>query len=155
MGRTLSGLHHIIHAASEGDKFNTDTTLEVVSCPTCAIVYAIPARLKAAALRWHGDRENGWKLCCPLGHEWWYTGQTEKEKLQAKLKDERDRSGRLAAERDQTAASLRATKGVVTRQRKKLERVKNGVCPCCNRTFVNLGRHMSTKHPDFKPTQCG
>lgn len=29
-------------------------------------------------------------------------------------------------------------------------RVKNGVCPCCNRTFENLARHMQAKHSDFK-----
>jgi hypothetical protein len=23
------------------------------------------------------------------------------------------------------------------------------VCPCCNRSFQNLRRHMATKHPEF------
>lgn len=22
-------------------------------------------------------------------------------------------------------------------------------CPCCNRTFQNLQRHMTSKHPDY------
>lgn len=41
----------------------------------------------------------------------------------------------------------------VERLRKALEikkRVGNGVCPCCNRTFENLSRHMSCKHPEYK-----
>ncbi|WP_165394478.1 helix-turn-helix domain-containing protein [Pseudoxanthomonas winnipegensis] len=29
------------------------------------------------------------------------------------------------------------------------QRVMNGVCPCCNRTFENLRRHMHDKHPEF------
>jgi hypothetical protein len=28
--------------------------------------------------------------------------------------------------------------------------VANGVCPCCNRTFQNLARHMAGKHPDYE-----
>lgn len=27
-------------------------------------------------------------------------------------------------------------------------RTAAGVCPCCNRSFVQLARHMKTKHPD-------
>ncbi len=29
------------------------------------------------------------------------------------------------------------------------KRAANGVCPCCNRTFSDLARHMKAKHPDF------
>jgi hypothetical protein len=28
-------------------------------------------------------------------------------------------------------------------------RIGNGVCPCCNRSFTNLRRHMTTKHPEY------
>lgn len=38
------------------------------------------------------------------------------------------------------------TKGVVTRTR---NRIANGVCPCCDRSFTNLQRHMASKHPDY------
>lgn len=50
------------------------------------------------------------------------------------------------------AALLRereSVKAQSTRLRKVKDRVKNGVCPCCNRTFVNLQRHMHTKHPSY------
>jgi hypothetical protein len=36
--------------------------------------------------------------------------------------------------------------GQVTRIK---NRVKNGVCICCNRSFSDLHQHMLTKHPDF------
>lgn len=29
------------------------------------------------------------------------------------------------------------------------KRASAGVCPCCNRTFSQLARHMQTKHPTF------
>lgn len=99
MARTIAGRPDTVYGASEGDKFNTDTTLAVVSCPTCGIAYAIPEKLNRSALKWPGDRPGGWKLCCPLGHTWWYVGA--------------------------------------------------GVCPCCNRTFKNLARHMAGQHPGF------
>lgn len=24
-----------------------------------------------------------------------------------------------------------------------------GVCPCCNRSFTNVRRHMTSQHPDY------
>jgi hypothetical protein len=29
------------------------------------------------------------------------------------------------------------------------KRVGNGVCPCCNRTFEDLARHMKVKHREY------
>ena len=52
-------------------------------------------------------------------------------------------------EKGRIGAELRATKGVVTKIRR---RVANGVCPCCKRHFVNLKRHMSGQHPEFAGT---
>lgn len=33
-------------------------------------------------------------------------------------------------------------------------RAAAGVCPCCNRTFEQLGRHMTTKHPEYVKEAC-
>lgn len=153
MAHTLAATPGAVYAASEGDKFNSDTILEFVDCPTCGITYAIPASLKRSALKWHGDLSNGWKLCCPLGHTWWYVGKSEEEKLRERLQSERDRAGRLASERDQLKASLRGTRANASRTRKELKSVKtrvaHGVCPCCNRTFKQLAAHMKNKHPEY------
>jgi hypothetical protein len=53
-----------------------------------------------------------------------------------------ERELREAAERSAAAA-----KGNVTKLRK---RAAAGVCPCCNRTFLALQKHMAHKHPDFR-----
>ena len=29
------------------------------------------------------------------------------------------------------------------------DRVKNGVCPCCNRSFTSLWQHIKNEHPEF------
>jgi DNA repair exonuclease SbcCD ATPase subunit len=36
-----------------------------------------------------------------------------------------------------------------TRMRNLKARIKNGICPCCKRSFVQLARHMATKHPEY------
>jgi hypothetical protein len=156
MGRLLApDWNHVVHAASEGDKFNADSSLVVVDCAVCGITYAIPESLRRSALKYHGDRPNGWKLCCPLGHEWWYVGKTEKEQLQEKIDWQRSRAGRLASQLDQTEASRRAQKAATTRARRQRDhdrtRVQAGVCPCCNRSFKNLARHMAGQHPEYGP----
>lgn len=91
---------------------------------------------------------------CSYGHSVVFVdGETE----ETKLRRERDRLTQRLAEKDDeiahqkrlrmaTEASLSATKGVVTRIK---NRVGHGVCPCCNRTFENLRRHMGSKHPDY------
>lgn len=60
---------------------------------------------------------------------------------------ERQRAARRAEERDAALRREAAAKGQVTKLK---NRAAAGVCPCCNRTFVQLARHMKTKHPTFK-----
>lgn len=139
----------MVYSVREGEKFSADTTLTVVSCATCHIVYAIPDSLYRSAKKWPGDGPRGWKLCCPLGHNWWYVGESPEEKL----KRERDRSALLAAQRDQAQASAKGYKIAASRARNERDQVRRraaaGVCPCCGRTFKQLAAHMKNKHPDF------
>lgn len=116
------------------------TTLETMVCPMCGVMYAVPERLLEKA---RTDPRREW--FCANGHNLHYPGKTEEQRIKA-LKDE---VARQKAIRDQTEASLRATRGVVTRQRKRLERVAKGVCPCCNRSFTDVRKHMKSKHPEW------
>lgn len=138
-----------IYHASAGAKFNRDTTLVVTTCPTCHILFAIPKSLEASARRYPGDQPNGWQLSCPLGHTWWFPGRSVEQKLKA----EQERAARHAARADQAEAHARAMKGLATRRRNELAkveaRVAAGVCPCCNRAFQNVSRHMRAQHPGF------
>jgi|SRR6185312_6642310 len=91
---------------------------------------------------------------CPFGHGAVFAeGPSEADKL----RQERDRLMQNAAymedlirrERDLRKATERqasAFKGVATRIK---NRVQRGVCPCCNRTFADLQRHMATKHAGY------
>lgn len=141
-----------VYAKAEGEKFKADRQLVVVSCATCHITYAIPESLYRSALAYPGSRSDGWKLCCPVGHTWHYVGLSVDEKLER----ERDRRASIQADLDRTRASLSAQRGQTTKARNERDRLKTraaaGVCPCCNRTFQQLARHMKGQHPEFGPT---
>jgi hypothetical protein len=121
--------------------------LAIEECYKCHITFAMPQDLQKRA------RERGETFYCPLGHSQVYS-TTEVQKLQAKL--EREERWRKVAEtsaraaRDQADAaerSARAYRGHVTRIKK---RIGNGVCPCCQRHFTNVERHMASQHPEFQ-----
>lgn len=70
----------------------------------------------------------------------------ERDRLQQRLAQKDDE---IASQREQREAAERraaAARGQVTKIR---NRVGRGVCPCCNRAFENLSRHMASKHPQF------
>ena len=126
---------------------NATSQLETETCFKCGVLFAMPADLM------ENLRKNRNSFFCPNGHSQAYTGKTKAEKLQDKLdakereleRAERRRAGAEAREK-MANNSLRATKGVVTKMK---NRASKGICPCCNRHFVNVQRHMETQHPDF------
>jgi rubrerythrin len=74
-------------------------------------------------------------------------GEGEIERLKKEVEKEKQR--REWAEKN--AETARKAEAIVRGKFKaQSERVKNGVCPCCNRTFQNLMAHMKTKHPGWK-----
>lgn len=106
---------------------------------SCGIVYAVPEHWRAEKQR-SGE---GWH--CPNGCRRIYK-ETDTQRLQRELDAERARK-QAALERANTAEAAEQKLSKEVRKLKK--RVANGVCPCCTRSFVNLQRHMTTKHPDY------
>jgi hypothetical protein len=141
MGYQVTPNHR--HSVADGELFKMDANLVAVTCNACGMLYAIPEALHDSALKYRGDKTNGWRLCCPVGHTWWYVGGESDEAKIRRLEREKMATRELLEFEQRSHA---ATRGHVTRKRKQLERVAKGVCPECNRTFVNLQRHMETKH---------
>lgn len=92
---------------------------------------------------------------CSYGHpQCFVDGESEEQKLRrerdiltqriAQRDDEikRQRELREAAERREAAQKANVTK--------LKKRASAGVCPCCNRTFLALQKHMTTKHPEYQ-----
>jgi len=133
------------------DQLTYTGTLEIQRCPTCQIPHAIPTEMKQRMLDRRGP--SGRQAYCPNGHTWHFIGKTNaEEEREARQRAER----RLAYEqsrRDQAEAAAReerertaAMRAEVTRTRR---RAVAGACPSCNRSFVQLQKHMAAKHPDY------
>lgn len=122
-------------------------TLVVETCCNCGIVFGID---RDTYDRRSEDHKN---FYCPAGHGQHYTGKTEADKLKEQIQQletnlqySRNRRDELHNQVQQLNYSVRAQKAAKT---KIINRVKNGVCPCCNRTFHNLQNHFKTKHPEL------
>lgn len=124
--------------------------LYIETCYQCKTRFGMSQTVHDAAV----ERREKMTFSCPNGHQQHYTtGENEETKLRRErdwLKQNtayleqriRDEQAEAEAQKRQAAAY----KGVATRIK---NRVKQGVCPCCNRTFANLAAHVKTKHPDF------
>lgn len=128
--------------------FEEFVQFQVQACCECGVVFAIPGGMYAQRLRDH-------KLFyCPNGHRLCFRDDTDVDRLKREL--ERERATRLRAEELRRAALREAEhnadelRRVEKRLRTVRERVKRGVCPCCKRSFVQLARHIATKHPGFE-----
>ncbi len=108
--------------------------LTTISCGACGGTYAITERYRAHKY----EHKSSWH--CPYCQiSWGYVGKTETQKLQEQL----------AAEKARHAATLSRENALRQKQDKLAKRVKNGVCPCCTRSFTNLKRHIASKHPEY------
>jgi hypothetical protein len=111
-------------------------------CTECGISWALPESYQKKR------KEDGINFFCPNGHSQCYR-ESDVLKLQKQL-DRANSDRDWWKQRQEATAKERAAEEL---KRKKLERrIKNGVCPCCQRSFVNVKRHMATKHPSYAET---
>jgi hypothetical protein len=123
--------------------------VDVGLCARCKCPMTLPAELHSSA-----RRSASITFYCPYGHPQHFpAGETEEQKLRR----ERDRLAQRVAEWQDEARSEREKKEAAERRaaaaRGQVTKIKNrvghGVCPCCNRTFENVARHMASQHPTF------
>lgn len=91
-------------------------------------------------------RESHGYFYCIHGHQNYYPQTSKTERLKEQLETERSRADFAQRRAESEKRKAAAARGQVTRIK---NRVGKGVCPCCNRFFENLSRHMNTKHPDY------
>jgi hypothetical protein len=121
-------------------------TLTLIHCANCGMPFGISEDFEERR------RNDHMGFYCPNGHSNVFKGTSEAEKLKRELAEKersitylRDAQTSLHNKLTQKNHEIRAHKGAKTRI---LNRVKNGVCPCCNRHFTNLERHMKNQHPE-------
>lgn len=131
--------------------FTEAETFVVEHCCQCGMAFAMTEDFQSRRLK-----NRGTSFYCPAGHSQHYTGKSDVQKERERAEQIQQR---LEAQRRQTAIHRRAAeharrsaaaeKGHRTRLK---NRIAKGVCPCCNRHFQNLHRHIASQHPDFTPT---
>jgi hypothetical protein len=113
----------------------------VVQCGTCGVIHTVPK------LVYDNHRAEGGFHSCPNGHQ---RGWSKEGSEHERIRRERDRLAQQLAEKDDEIARQRRMREEAEGQVTKLKkRASVGVCPCCNRTFQQLARHMAQKHPTF------
>jgi len=109
-----------------------------IECGACGITFAVPESWRAEKKR------TGDMWFCPNGHCRVYS-ESDAEKYHRLLEQEKQRHLKtLSRLNEAEAAEQKITKEL----RRVKKRVHAGVCPCCNRTFQQLARHMKNKHPE-------
>lgn len=140
--------------AGRGTTFVLQTVLVLEECCNCHVPFGLTQEMQNAL------RSNKDTFYCPSGHPQSYTGESDAaaaKRLARELEREKEDRQRQLKVRDRwideereahkaTKNQLTATKGVLTKTRK---RVANGVCPCCSRSFAQLERHMASQHPGY------
>lgn len=113
------------------------TEYSTMECCTCHMLFGVTTAFKQKRLN---DRAY---FYCPTGHQQHFTGPSEETKLRDQLKREQQMRESAQLRADQAKSERDEARRMHQRMR---VRIVNGVCPCCNRTFQNLLRHMQTEH---------
>lgn len=119
----------------------------ITQCGTCAVWHTVPE------IVYECHRREGGFHSCPNGHQRGWdkgTDAIERENTRRERDLLKQNEACLLEEIDQAnKRAANAEKKVV--QIKK--RAAAGLCPCCNRSFQNVQRHMKTKHPTVVPLE--
>lgn len=145
---------------TRGQTMVVKQSLITETCCNCGMLFAMTQEFQdeKRAARGTGDQ----LFYCPRGHGQHYTGKTEADKLREQLAEERRQRQRAEQNLAMHADDAREARERAEHERRRAngykghaaritKRAKAGVCPCCNRHFTALERHMATKHPQFTP----
>lgn len=127
--------------------FHSETLVSFGACWKCGVPIYGPKNRHDTALNNTSE-----SFYCINGHSAVFK-ERESEQLQRQLQSEREAKERmqraLDVARQAEAKSAHAAATARGKLRAQSQRIKNGVCPCCKRSFVQLQRHMKTQHPGF------
>lgn len=114
-------------------------TWQTMTCGACGVHFQVPNAF------YRERYENGKDWYCPNGHV-----RVFREREVDRLKRELETVTKRKEWAEQAEKKARHAEAIARGKLKaQTERVKNGVCPCCKRSFQNLRRHMASKHPNW------
>ncbi len=138
-------------AIANGTRVAFSSSLKVIDCGGCGGTYALSSHFL------DNRRKDGESWTCPYCRQWMAYCENENDRLKKDLERQKRSTAYQMREkenylqqRNTLERSRNGMKGVLVREQKKLARVRRGVCPCCNRHFRNVQRHMDSQHPNYK-----
>lgn len=124
------------------------TDIIITSCAVCGAKFGVPDWLEERCRADHNKR-----FWCPACGSNLVYKQSKVRDLELQLeraerarKHADARAERNQREADHQHARAAAYKGHLTKTK---NRIAKGVCPCCQRSFANLARHMAGQHPGY------
>lgn len=134
------------------DTLTRTTTYYILDCPTCGILFGISAAYDDRR------RQDCKSFYCPSGHSMSYDKQqTDKERIK-RLEREVANANEFARMETARANQLKAEAARVKRELTKTrKRAEAALCPVpgCQRSFVQMERHLRSKHPEFVHARDG
>lgn len=125
----------------------------VEECCSCGMAFAMTNEFEQRRLNDHQ-----W-FYCPAGHQQYYSGKSDADKLRDKLKQAEARHAALRAETDQAWAAANEQLNVVKEKEREIKRITKranaGECLQCKRHFVDVEAHVKRKHPAESPSHLG
>lgn len=126
---------------------------EVCECGICGATFFVLEVVR------NEQRRAGGFSSCPNGHRWGYDAENsevartrrERDQLRQQMAQRDDELRRVNRELNKACETMKAQD---RRIRMQARRSAAGVCQCCNRTFLQLARHMKNKHPNFTAEAC-
>lgn len=113
------------------------TEFAVVSCAHCGIDFAVTKGFEDRL------RDSHQSFYCPQGHSQYYAQKTDEDKLRDRLLVAQNEAYDERLARRKAEAKL---DGALDRITKLKKRADAGLCPHCRRHFVNIERHIESKH---------
>lgn len=122
------------------------STLVTTEC-WCGLGYAVPETLLNFHRRQRDNNQDHF-MWCPIGHQWQFSGKSKLDRMRERAEAA---EAQAVAARDQLNAEKRAHKATKAAATRAANRATKGVCPHpdCHRSFVDVARHVRTKHPEL------
>lgn len=114
----------------------SQTVLKTTTCVNCGVIYAMPETL----MNYH--QLHGEIHYCPNGHGQSFT-EPEVPKLEKELREQKNY---LKNAKDMLDGALQDLNEKSKELKQVKKRIHAGTCPHCHRHFVNVERHMKSKH---------
>lgn len=124
-----------------GLTYTKTVTMITEVCCNCGVLFGIPSDFRDDV------RRTKQTFYCPNGHGQSYTKSTYEIEIEKLKRDKEQLEGSLS---NVVAGKIQLEKQL-KKSNRELKRVKNGVCPCCNRSFQNLHNHIKNQHPEYTP----